>query len=46
MPKQPRLDTLVALHHVMVRGIDGTMIFGNGKDREYFVESLADLCLE
>jgi putative transposase len=43
MPRQPRLDASVALHHVMDRGIDGTKIFSNTKDREDFLEHLADL---
>ncbi len=33
-----------ALHHVMGRGIDGVKIFSNRKDREDFLERLADLC--
>jgi len=44
MPRQPRLDASVALHHVMDRGIDGTKIFSNRKDRKDFLERLADLC--
>ena len=44
MPRQPRLDAPGALHHVMGRGIDGVKIFSNRKDREDFLERLADLC--
>ena len=44
MPRQPRLDAPGALHHVMGRGIDGVKIFSNKKDREDFLERLADLC--
>jgi putative transposase len=44
MPRQPRLDAPGALHHVMGRGIDGVKIFRNKKDREGFLERLADLC--
>ena len=44
MPRQPRLDAPGALHHVMGRGIDGVKIFINRKDREDFLERLADLC--
>ena len=44
MPRQPRLDAPGALHHVMGRGIDGVPIFRNKKDREDFLERLADLC--
>ena len=32
MPRQARLDTPGALHHVMGRGIDGVDIFGDKKD--------------
>jgi len=44
MPRQPRLDAPGALHHVMGRGIDGIKIFSNKRDREDFLERLADLC--
>ena len=44
MPRQPRLDAPGALHHVMCRGIDRIKIFRNRKDREDFLERLADLC--
>jgi len=44
MPRQPRLDTPGALHHVMGRGIDGLKIFGGKKDREDFLGRLKDLC--
>ena len=44
MPRQPRLDAPGALHHVMGGGIDGIKIFRNRKDREDFLELLADLC--
>jgi type IV secretory pathway ATPase VirB11/archaellum biosynthesis ATPase len=42
MPSQPRLDAPGALHHVMDWGIDGTKIFNNRKDREDFLERLAN----
>ncbi len=44
MPRQPRLDAPGTLHRVMGRGIDGIKIFRNRKDREDFLERLADLC--
>ena len=44
IPRQPRLDTPGALHHVMGRGIDGLKIFGGKKDREDFLGRLKDLC--
>jgi len=44
MPRQPRLDTPGALHHIMGRGIDGIEIFGSKKDREDFLGRLQDLC--
>ena len=43
MPRQPRLDTPGALHHVMGRGIEGIEIFGSKKDREDFLGRLQDL---
>ena len=44
MPRQPRLDTPGALHHVMGRGIDGLKISGGKKDCEDFLGRLKDLC--
>ncbi len=44
MPRQPRLDAPGTLHHVMGRGIDGVKIFSKRKDREDFLERVADLC--
>jgi putative transposase len=46
MPRQPRLDTPGALHHIMGRGIDGKEIFGHKKDCEDFCNRLKDLCEE
>jgi putative transposase len=43
MPRQPRLDVEGALHHIMVRGIERRPIFEDNKDRQRFVERLADL---
>jgi hypothetical protein len=44
MPRQPRLGAPGALHHIMDRGIDGTKIFSNRKNRKDFLERLANLC--
>ena len=44
MPRQPRLDTPGALHHVMGRGIDGLEIFVSKKDCDDFLGRLKDLC--
>ena len=44
MPRQPRLDTPGALHHVMGRGIDGIDIFSQKKDWVDFLNRLKSLC--
>jgi putative transposase len=44
MPREPRLDTPGALHHVMGRGIDKINLFDDMKDREDFVVRIGDLC--
>lgn len=44
MPRQPRLDTPGALHHIMGRGIDGLTIFDSKKDCEDFLVRLKNLC--
>jgi putative transposase len=41
MPRGPRLDTPGALHHVMVRGIEGRPLFRGDADRRDFVDRLA-----
>ena len=46
MPRQPRLDTPGALHHVMGRGIERTNIFRTDRDRDDFLNRLADLCVD
>lgn len=45
MPRQPRLDSPGALHHVMGRGIEGARIFRNDQDREDFLERLSELSI-
>lgn len=40
MPRQARLDTPGALHHIMVRGIDKTDIFADDQDKIRFLERL------
>ena len=37
MPRQARLDAPGTLHHVMIRGIEGTKIFDDDVDRENFL---------
>jgi REP element-mobilizing transposase RayT len=44
MPRQPRLDAPGTLHHVIGRAIEGIKLFNIRKDREDFLERLADLC--
>ena len=46
MPRQPRLDTPGALHHIISRGIEGTEIFRKEEDRIDFINRLAELCRE
>ena len=41
MPRQPRLDAPDTLHHVMVRGIERTLIFRDDADRADFVARVA-----
>lgn len=45
MPRQPRLDYPGAIHHVMVRGIDGRDIFLDESGRNDFVERAGALFL-
>jgi len=43
MPRKARIDAPGALHHIIVRGIERRRIFSDDKDRDNFVERLADI---
>ena len=43
MPRQARIDTPGALHHIMVRGIERRKIFRDNKDKDNFVDRLGDI---
>ena len=43
MPKQARIDTLEALHHIMVRGIEGQKNFKDNNDRDDFLTDLGKI---
>ena len=45
MPRLARLDAPGVLHHVMGRGIERRKIFLNKKDREDFIDRLAELAI-
>ncbi len=46
MPRQSRIDTSGALHHVICRGIDRQKIFTDKNDYLLFLQRLADLLTE
>jgi len=43
MPRKARLDAPGTLHHVMVRGIEGTKIFRDDRDRKAFLDRVSQL---
>ena len=43
MPRQSRLDTPGALHHIVMRGIERRKIFWDDTDRDDFLNRLGDL---
>jgi len=43
MPRSARLDAPGVLHHIMIRGIDGTMIFCDNNDSNDMSDRLAEL---
>jgi REP-associated tyrosine transposase len=45
MPRGPRLDAPDTLHHVMVRGIEGRVIFRDDQDRDDFVRRLGEVAM-
>jgi len=46
MPRQSRLDTAGALHHIMARGIEGSKVFRSDNDRNNFLERLGGILQE
>jgi putative transposase len=43
MPRKARIDAPGALHHIIVRGIEGRKVFRDDADRENFLDRLVDL---
>ena len=43
MPRQARIDTPGALHHIIARGIGRRKIFNDREDRNRFIERLSQL---
>ena len=46
MPRKPRLDVPGTLHHIMIRGIERTLIFQDEEDRNNFVNRMRYLVKE
>jgi putative transposase len=46
MPRQARIDAPLALHHIIIRGIERKRIFEDDKDREDFLDRLSGLVEE
>ncbi len=46
MPRQARIDAPGAVHHIIVRGIEGRKIFRTDEDRKGFVERFESLITE
>ena len=46
MPRLSRLDAPGVFHHVIIRGIERRKIFGDGKDRDNFIDRLDNLLPE
>ena len=46
MPRQACIDAPGALHHIIIRGIERTLIFTDDRDRENFLERLSQLLPE
>jgi hypothetical protein len=42
MPRQARLDAPGTLHHVMIRGIERSLIFKDDQDRQDFIEQKSE----
>ena len=42
MPRKARIDAPGALHHIIIRRIEGRRIFSDERDRDNFVDRLGD----
>jgi len=43
MPRKARIDAPGALHHIIIRGIEQRQIFRDDRDRDQFLQRLADI---
>jgi len=43
MPRKARIDAPGAIHHIIFRGIEKCKIFRNNRDRDQFIQRLADI---
>lgn len=46
MPRQSRIDAPGAFHHIIIRGIERTVIFRDDKDRESFLDRIGGILME
>ena len=46
MPRKARIDSVGAIHHIIIRGIERKKIFRNDADRENFIERLGKIITE
>ncbi len=46
MPRKTRIDAPGAIHHIIIRGIERSVIFKNNNDRDYFITRLGSLLVE
>jgi REP element-mobilizing transposase RayT len=46
MPRKARIDAPVALHHIIIRGIERRRIFSDDQDRDNFIERLGEIVTE
>ncbi len=45
MPRKSRIDAAGALHHIIIRGIEGSEIFRDDHDRRAFIDRLGNILL-
>ncbi len=46
MPRKSRIDAAGALHHIIIRGIEGREIFRDDHDRNAFIDRLGNILLD
>lgn len=46
MPRGSRIDSVDAVHHIMVRGVERKKIFDSNAERDHFILRMGEILLD